>query len=213
MSREKQKVSLRDKIYDFDIYDVEWGKVIKVILIVALSCIIAFNVYRIASSVMYRVDNYDSLYEHGVEVKAQIDELKSSDDGSDVELNSAVSAGSAVASLQNNYSSHSWATDSVDYANNKSELAAHFSSSEGSDNWSNPWFVVNINKVGDNPVWSFDTLYKTSDTTYSVIWTCHMKTASDVLAAYVTADYSAKDDVFSNVVVHVSGTGNGYLNK
>lgn len=138
-------------------------------------------------------------------------ETDKQDDPEDVEvlLKSAVSSGSAVASLQSAYQDCMVRPDDPSESvetkmqNNARSLAPYFD--DDSENAVTPWFTV-TSEAQSRVTWKFMTNYSFTSDEVDVLWTCVDRNGR--LCAFATGKYTAATNLFSDVKVFATAFGN-----
>lgn len=143
-------------------------------------------------------DTYKSNAQQIQNLKADISTLSSQGvvtpkEVEDVVTNAA-DAGRAVAELQNKYASLTGDEDAIKA--NAAEIKKYFN--DTSSNAGAIWL--------QNGTWTFRTSYSFNEDTLDCLWTCEDSNGN--LLAYVTAQYSGKDKVFSQFTKTVTRLGN-----
>lgn len=103
---------------------------------------------------------------------------------------SAAKSGADVANLQNEYRD----------ADDVSIIAENLDFYLDDRSFRVPWF--------DGGVWKFETTFETNESVFSVLWTCW---DDDELCAYVTGNYNAQENVFTDMEKHMTVYGNSLI--
>lgn len=124
---------------------------------------------------------------------------------------SAQSAGTQIASLQTNYvvlvpDASITASEEAARENIRETLLSFFES--GSENGAESWFdPVSTYQSGNTArfTWSFESSYQYAGRTLPVMWLCRYD--GDQVVAYVTGVYHSETELFSDISVHITSTG------
>lgn len=146
-------------------------------------------------------DSYNANHKQILDLKSDIATLSSEGVVTPKEVEDVVTnasnAGHAVADLQNKYASLTGDSDSVKA--NAAEIKKYFN--DASSNAGAIWFSTGT--------WRFRTSYSLDGEILDCLWTC--EDANGNLLAYVTAQYSGKDKVFSQFTKTVTRLGNSVV--
>ena len=139
------------------------------------------------------------------EVGQLSDEKASTDDEIAVTANSAASAGTKVAELQNKYSGYNLEIQGDSVKENAKALDKYFG--ENDKNARTPWYAGQASNA--TVKWEFESTYSFTGKKADVIWLC--KDGSGQLYAYVTAIYDADSQTFSKVVRQHTAIGQAHV--
>lgn len=131
------------------------------------------------------------------------------EEAADKLVNSAKTAGEAVAKLENTYMSIfgqnlSEEKKTAELGEISKQMDTYFGENTP---LRTAWYTWDTTRLY-NANWSFRSNFNFEGQTMRVIWECN---SADALLAYVIADYDAETNTFSNYAKHITKVGNAYV--